>query len=71
MLRLKLEELRGKQSLRQISEVTGIRWNTLSDMEKNIAKHWPPEHLEKLMKYFNLTRIDQLIEYEVEEEPGE
>ncbi|MEK4355220.1 helix-turn-helix transcriptional regulator [Paenibacillus sp. FSL R5-0475] len=70
MLKLKIRELREleKLSVRQLSEATGIRWNTLSDMEKNTAKHWPPEHLETLMKYFNLKQIDQLIEYE--EEPG-
>ncbi|CAH1058829.1 helix-turn-helix domain-containing protein [Paenibacillus pseudetheri] len=71
MLRLKIKELREleKLSVRQLSETTNIRWNTLSDMEKNTAKHWPPEHLETLMKYFKLKHIDQLIEYV--EEPGE
>ncbi|OME03358.1 hypothetical protein BSK54_07850 [Paenibacillus odorifer] len=68
MLRLKIQELREaeKLSVRQLSEATSIRWNTLSDMEKNTAKHWPPEHLETLMKFFKLKQIDQLIDYEKE-----
>ncbi|MRN52014.1 helix-turn-helix domain-containing protein [Paenibacillus monticola] len=72
MLRLKIQELRelGNLSVRQLSEATGIRWNTLSDMERNIAKHWPPEHLDKLMSFFKLNEISQLIEYE-EEPPQE
>lgn len=65
MLRLKIKELRESKglSVRQLSEATGIRWNTLNDMEKNIAKHWPPEHLNKLMDFFDLKEISQLIEY--------
>jgi transcriptional regulator with XRE-family HTH domain len=70
MLRLKIQELREaeKLSVRQLSEATSIRWNTLSDMEKNTAKHWPPEHLETLLKFFNLTHISELIEYTKDEE---
>ena len=43
MLRLKIKELREEKaiSVRQLSEETGIRWNTLNDMEKGTAKHWP------------------------------
>lgn len=68
MLRLKIQELRelGNLSVRQLSEATGIRWNTLSDMEKNTAKHWPPDHLDKLMGFFELNDISLLIEYEKE-----
>ncbi|GIO33719.1 hypothetical protein J2TS6_48600 [Paenibacillus albilobatus] len=65
MLRLKIKELRqGKElSVRQLSEETGIRWNTLNDMEKGTAKHWPPEHLNTLMQYFELKDVSELIEY--------
>jgi DNA-binding Xre family transcriptional regulator len=73
MLRLKIKQLREKEdmSVSQLSEATGIRWNTLSDMEKNAAKHWPPEHLETLLKFFNLTHISELIEYTKDEEDTE
>ncbi|WP_340394941.1 helix-turn-helix transcriptional regulator [Paenibacillus sp. FSL E2-0177] len=73
MLRLKIQELREaeKLSVRQLSEATSIRWNTLSDMEKNTAKHWPLEHLETLLKFFNLTHISELIEYTKDEEDTE
>ncbi|AKG36070.1 helix-turn-helix domain-containing protein [Paenibacillus durus] len=66
MIRLRIEELRNAEglSVRQVSKATGIRWNTLSDMENGTAKHWPPEHLEKLMIFFKLNQIGELIEYE-------
>lgn len=69
MLRLKIMKLReGKGiSVRQLSEETGIRWNTLNDMEKGTAKHWPPEHLNTLMRYFELRDVSELIEYVNEE----
>lgn len=69
MLRLKIMKLReGKGiSVRQLSEETGIRWNTLNDMEKGTAKHWPPEHLNTLMRYFGLRDVTELIEYVNEE----
>lgn len=65
MLRLKIMKLRESKgiSVRQLSEETGIRWNTLNDMEKGTAKHWPPEHLNTLMQYFGLTDVTALIEY--------
>ncbi|PAD73928.1 helix-turn-helix domain-containing protein [Paenibacillus campinasensis] len=65
MLRLKIKELREEKgiSVRQLSEDTAIRWNTLNDMEKGKAKHWPPEHLNTLMQYFGLTDVAALIEY--------
>lgn len=65
MIALKIKQLREQKgiSVRQLSEDTGIRWNTLSDMEKGTAKHWPPEHLETLLRYFELKEISDLIEY--------
>lgn len=72
MIRLKIKELRFFRdlSVREVSEETGIRWNTLSAMEKGTAKSWDPEYLEVLMRYFNLEKIEDLIEY-VAETSGE
>lgn len=65
MLRLKLDELlfERKLSTRQVSQLTGIRYSTMLDMRSHQSKVWSPEHLDKLMKVFNLTHVDQLIEY--------
>lgn len=70
MIRLKLQELmdtRGANS-RQVSVGTGIRWNTVDDMAKNRAKAWSPENLEKIMVFFGLKQIGELIDYEVGDE---
>jgi putative transcriptional regulator len=69
MLRLKLDKLlvEKRWSKRQLSEATGIRWNTIDDMEKNTAKHWSPENLEKIMVALNLDDVTELIEYVNEE----
>lgn len=72
MFRLKLQELMDIRGLntRQLSEQTGIRWNTVDDMAKNKAKHWSPENLEKVYKALELTSVNDLIEY-VEEKTTE
>ncbi|MGN7760436.1 helix-turn-helix domain-containing protein [Paenibacillus sp. 22594] len=73
MLKLRLGELRGsKPSVKELSETLDIRWNTLKDYENNTAKTWSPEHLEKLMKYFGLKDVSELIEYREDEQvnPG-
>ncbi|WP_199615575.1 helix-turn-helix domain-containing protein [Paenibacillus alkalitolerans] len=69
MLRLKLDQLMVEKRVntRQLSEMTGIRWNTIDDMAKNKAKHWSPENLEKIMKALDLEDIGELIEYKKEQ----
>jgi DNA-binding Xre family transcriptional regulator len=65
MLKLKIDQLmlaRG-MSVKQLSELTGIRWNTVDDYTKNKAKHWSPIHLEAFMKVFELESLEQLIEW--------
>lgn len=71
MLRLKLEQIMAEKrikSTRELSEMTGIRWNTVSDMVKNTAKHWVPENLEKLMIALELDDVSELIEWDKEQD---
>ncbi|HBU81782.1 MAG TPA: XRE family transcriptional regulator [Paenibacillus sp.] len=70
MLKLKLAELINERGLntRQLSKMTGIRWNTISDMAENKSKAWSPENLNKIMEALELQDISQLIEYEKEQE---
>lgn len=65
MLRLKIKELmvEKRYNTRQLSQATGIRWNTVDDMVNNRAKHWLPENLEKIYKVMGLTSISELLEY--------
>ncbi len=70
MVRLKLEELMHERGMnpRQLSNLTGIRWNTVDDMAKNKAKHWSPDNINKIMAVLELTDISDLIEYKEEQE---
>lgn len=71
MLKLKLEQIMAEKrikSTRELSEMTGIRWNTVSDMVKNTAKHWVPENLEKLMIALELDDVSELIEWDKEQD---
>jgi putative transcriptional regulator len=64
-LRLKLDKILydKRLNMNQVSEMTGIRFPTVSDMVKNKAKHWSPENLNKLMVALELNSIDELIEF--------
>lgn len=70
MLRLKLNELMEQKrwNARQLSEATGIRWNTIDDMAKNKSKAWSPDNLTKIMETLEITDINELIEYAKEQE---
>lgn len=70
MLILKLSEHMEEKRInaRQLSVMTGIRWNTIDDMAKNKAKHWSPENLEKVMIALELEDITDLIEYKKDSE---
>lgn len=65
MLRLKLDKLlyEKRMNMNQLSEMTGIRFPTISDMTKNRAKMWSRENLNKIMAALGLKSIDELIEY--------
>ncbi|WP_309120999.1 helix-turn-helix transcriptional regulator [Paenibacillus sp.] len=65
MLMLKLDQAMAMKGVntRQLSEMTGIRWNTVDDMAKNKAKHWSPENLEKVMQALEIEDVADLIEY--------
>jgi putative transcriptional regulator len=70
MLKLKLDRImfEKKYNTKQLSEETGIRWNTIDDLAKNRAKNWSPETLNKIMIALNINDINELIEYEKEQE---
>lgn len=70
MIRLKLNELMDERGLnpRQISNMTGIRWNTVSDMAENKSKTWSHDNLNKIMVALELSDISQLIEYKQDQE---
>lgn len=68
MLKLKLDQLMTEKEInaRQLSELTGIRWNTIDDMAKNKSKTWSVENLEKITKVLEIGSINELIEYKRE-----
>ncbi|TNJ68249.1 helix-turn-helix transcriptional regulator [Paenibacillus hemerocallicola] len=71
MMRLKLDSLlyEKRLSANQLSKMTGIRYPTILDMEKNESKAWSPENLNKIMIALELEDISELIEY-VKEDGG-
>jgi DNA-binding Xre family transcriptional regulator len=70
--RLKLEKLMYDKRInaKQLSELTGIRWNTVNDMAKNESKHWSVENLNKIMVALELSDLSELIEYVKEPATG-
>ncbi|MNV17407.1 hypothetical protein D3C71_1081950 [compost metagenome] len=73
MFRLKLEQILYDKRLNanQLSEMTGIRYPTISDMVKNKSKAWSPSNLEKVYRALELTCVDDLIEYVDDEKTTE
>ncbi|MGO4540394.1 helix-turn-helix domain-containing protein [Paenibacillus sp. 2TAB19] len=69
MLKLKLAEIILKKgtNARQLSQATGIRWNTIDDMINNQSKTWSPTNLEKVMISLGIEDVSELIEYVKEE----
>lgn len=65
MLKLKLRELMFEKrwNARQLSDATGIRWNSIDDMMENRSKRWTVENLEKIMDVLDIKDISDLIEY--------
>lgn len=70
MLRLKLREIMFEKrwNTRQLSEATGIRWNSIDDMIENKAKRWTVENLEKIMEVLDIKDVSELIEYKKDQE---
>jgi len=66
LLRLKLKDLYEERGITQkrVSEDTGIRASTLSGLANNLRTSWDVEILERLMVYFELSDIHQMIEFE-------
>lgn len=65
MLRLKLREVMFEKrwNARQLSEATGIRWNSIDDMMENRSKRWTVDNLEKVMKALEIKDVSEIIEY--------
>jgi DNA-binding Xre family transcriptional regulator len=65
MFKLRLDQLmvEKRYNTRQLSEATGIRWNTIDDMVKNKSKAWNIENLNKIAEVLCLDSADELIEY--------
>jgi len=72
MFKLKLGQVMDEKrwNARQLSEATGIRWNTVDDMAKNKSKAWSVENLNKIAEVLEIKNVHELIEY-VEDGPGE
>jgi len=70
LLRLKLREIMFEKrwNARQLSEATGIRWNSIDDMMENRSKRWTVENLESIMRVLEIDDIGQLIEYKKDQE---
>ncbi|MNC34994.1 hypothetical protein D3C75_834590 [compost metagenome] len=73
MLRLKLREIMFEKrwNPKQLSEATGIRWNSIDDMMENRSKRWTVDNLEKIMEVLEIEKVEDLIEYEKVEPPQE
>jgi len=70
MLRLRLREVMFEKrwNARQLSEATGIRWNSINDLMENQTKRWPVENLEKIMAVLEIKDVTELIEFVEEHE---
>ncbi len=64
-MKLKLDKVLYEKriNMNQLSEMTGIRYATISDMKNNKAKHWSVENLNKIMAALDLKNASELIEY--------
>jgi DNA-binding Xre family transcriptional regulator len=65
MFKLKLDVLMTEKryNARQLSEATGIRWNTIDDMKNNRSKAWNVENLNRIAEVLGLESAEELIEY--------
>ncbi|WP_179292191.1 helix-turn-helix domain-containing protein [Paenibacillus campinasensis] len=65
MIKFKLDEVMFRKgfSPTDLSEATGIRWNSIDDMMKNRVKRVSIKNIEKIMEALELEEISQLIEY--------
>ena len=74
MLRLKLDDAMHARRLNanKVSEMTGIRYSTVRDMELNKSKAWSPENLTKIMEALDIEDVTELFEYvKDKEEPAD
>lgn len=72
MLVLRINEIMDEKGLntRQISEMTGVRWNTVDDLAKNKAKHWSPENLTKIILALDVKDPKDIFKWEQKEQEG-
>jgi len=64
MIRIFLYDLLAKKRLsqRELSRMTGIRANTISDMCNEIAERVSLDHLEKICAALDLSSLEELIQ---------
>lgn len=64
MIKINLSRLLGERRMtqKQLSQLTGIRANTINDLYHEIAISLKVEHLDKICEVLNCS-IDELIEY--------
>jgi len=53
---------------KQLSEATGIRWNSIDDMMENRSKRWTVENLESIIEVLEIEDVSELFEYVKNEE---
>jgi len=72
MIRLKLDQILydKRMNTKQLSDLTGIRWATVKDMETNKSKAWSPDNLDKIMVALKLDDISELVEYVPDMQPS-
>jgi DNA-binding Xre family transcriptional regulator len=68
MFKLKLKRVMFDKDIntRQLSDKTGIRWNTVDDMAENKSKTWSLDNLDKIMTALGIEDVNELIEYKKE-----
>lgn len=66
MIRILLYDLLAKKRLsqRELSRMTGIRANTISDMCNEIAERVSLDHLNKIVMVLKLQGLDEIIRWE-------
>lgn len=69
MIRLRLKELMEERGIsqRDLSQITGIRQATISDMSRNARDAINRAHLEKIMKALSIKSFDDILEFTNEE----
>lgn len=65
MIRVKLSEILGREKMtrKRLSDLTGIRANTICDIYNEKAKKIDLEHLDRICKVLDCS-VDEILEFE-------